>query len=105
MLPREMAAKSSSEPDLEQLVAQMVHLQQEHKELASVIGADPGMSPGTRKALMDHLTEEEDELAAKIAAMKPAAGQRSEAAPRLTVGSLRADAADTSLTLGSLRRR
>jgi hypothetical protein len=107
-----MAAETTGEGgEIDGLVAQMQHLKQEHRALADLISGDPGMSASTRKALLEHLLEEEDELALRIAAATThapsAAGVNRplHVAPRLTVGSLRADSAERSVTLGSLRRR
>jgi hypothetical protein len=87
----------------------MDHLKEEHRALAEVIGSDPGMSPRTRKALLDHLLEEEEELAARIAAASPKGAPARSAARRsgLTVGSLRIERSGnpgTPARLGSLRR-
>jgi hypothetical protein len=89
MLSRKMTPwNSPSRADLTLLVQQMRHLKQEHRELLGLIAADPDMAPETRKALLDHLMQEEDELVEKIAAAASAAS--GERPARLTVGSLRA---------------
>lgn len=104
-----MAAEPGSEADLETLIQRMQHLKQEHRELLELISMDGGMSVTTRKALLAHLMEEEDELVAQMARAAPAATAGNPlaaagVAPRLTVGSLRRDSTERGVTLGSLRR-
>jgi hypothetical protein len=111
-----MVSPKEPQQDLQALVERMQHLKAEHTPLLTKIEADPGMSSDVRRALLDHLNQEEDELAAQIAVLSPGApaklrpaGRGSTAAPSeprlrdpkspavagrgLTVGSLRKDAA------------
>jgi hypothetical protein len=95
--------------DLAELVQHMQALKAEHRELLTLIGSDAGMAPETRRALLAHLMEEEDELVQRIAAATPGAGRAGKSAeptdrPRLSVGSLRAEEPVASGRLGSLRR-
>ncbi len=68
----------------------------EHREILQVILADGGMAAETRRTLVDHLMEEEEEL---VNALSPTSGGTSGARgaggsgglPSFTVGSLRAE--------------
>lgn len=93
---------------LDDAIANMVRLKNEHRPILSRIAGDPGMSIETRRILIEHLYEEEDEHMSEIAALRsqgdaaptaPAA----PAGPRLTVGALRPTGAARA-ALGSLRR-
>jgi hypothetical protein len=98
-------------PVLEQAIARLTTLKQEHGPLLATIAADPGMEPATREKLIAHLYEEEDEALARIrAAASARAAPSGAAAPstRLSVGSLRVDpapppGASPSIRVGSLR--
>lgn len=97
---------------VEAAVAKLAATKAEHRPILSIISADDGMAAATRKALVLHLLQEEDEQVATIAALagggasalaEPAeAAVSSQGAPNkgLTVGSLRA--APASITPGRL---
>ncbi len=105
---------------VEAAVAKLAATKAEHRPILSIISADTGMAAATRKALVLHLLQEEDEQVARIAALAggggaalalgevhaagAAAGEgvSSQGAPNkgLTVGSLRA--APASITPGRL---
>ncbi len=96
-------------------LSKLAALKAEHRPILEQIAADPGMAPETRRTLLVHLMEEEDEyVAAAIGGAPPqkASGTPAPAGPAAitsspgrsyTVGSMR-PAAPVSLTLGSLRR-
>lgn len=99
---------------LDAAIAHMVKLKNEHRPILSRIAGDPGMSIETRRVLIEHLYEEEDEHMAEIAALRaqdggagvasaPSAAGATETGPALTVGSLRPTGAPGP-SLGSLRR-
>jgi len=93
---------------LEEAIANMVRLKNEHRPILTRIAGDPGMSIETRRVLIEHLYEEEDEHMTEIAALRSQA-EAAPAAPstphalRLTVGALRPTGAARA-ALGSLRR-
>jgi hypothetical protein len=101
-------------------IAKLAALKAEHRPILEQIAADPGMAAETRRTLLVHLMEEEDEYVAAAlggasagpAPKTPTIGEPASttSAPStgatgraFTVGSLRV-AAPASLTLGSLRR-
>ncbi len=96
-------------PAIDELVA----TKSEHRTIIGTIAADIGMSPETRKILLDHLMAEEDERVAAVAAAASGSGAASASATGesgttrgLTVGSLRVETAPADrLRLGSLRPR
>jgi len=101
--------------ELGDLVARMQHLKDEHTPLLTKIKADAGMSAEVRAALLEHLNQEEDELAAKIAALSPAMAaevRRPASASRAVFKAPRFDAKPAAtkcsgslLTVGSLRQQ
>lgn len=85
-------------------VARLAHLKAEHRGLVRRIAADPGMTPETRTALLEHVAEEEEEA---VAALQALVGDASPGAPEqgLTVGSLRSEEPIAATSgVGSLRR-
>lgn len=100
---------------VEAAVAKLAATKAEHRPILAIISADDGMAAATRKALVLHLLQEEDEQVATLAALtggaaapaEPAeAPVSSQGAPNkgLTVGSLRAAPASvTPGRLGTLR--
>jgi hypothetical protein len=124
ILAAAMAEPAALEQDeLAVLVARMHHLRSEHDPLLRKIQADAGMSPMVRRALIDHLEQEEADVVRKMAAVAPDIAARyarhaligappptpphaSEPARPLTVGSLRPEAGLPAATrVGSLRRQ
>jgi hypothetical protein len=102
--------------DLKAQIDHLRALKEEHAPLLSMIAGDPGMSADVRRALVEHIYEEEDEHMTKLAALTgggagstppaPAAAAHPAAAPNrgLSVGSLRVDHPSPSPTsVGSLR--
>ena len=86
-------------------VAKLAATKAEHRKILQQVAGDPGMTPETRRTLIEHLYQEEDEHVRKIAAL--AGGEAADEAagehrPGLTVGSLRREAAP-GVRLGSLR--
>jgi len=111
------AADGSSRVTLRFAVDRMVALRAEHRPILERIVTDAGMEPATRRALIDHLLQEEDEKLAQIqqlsagapsgAAAAAPSGAARASGPALTVGSLRVsamDAAGAPRSVGSLRR-
>ncbi|MBL8696408.1 MAG: hypothetical protein JNJ88_20090 [Planctomycetes bacterium] len=114
------AADGSPRVTLRFAVDRMVELRAEHRPILEKIVTDAGMEPATRRVLVEHLLQEEDEKLAQIqqlsagapsgaAAPAPAAppGAARASGPSLTVGSLRTSAMEgTSAprSVGSLRR-
>ena len=94
--------------NINQALDALAALKAEHGPLISQIAGDPGMAPQLRRALIDHIYEEEDEKMRTISALRGAGGPASspDLPPQtgLTVGSLR-PATPQSLQLGSLRAR
>lgn len=108
----------STSPTVEAAVAKLAATKAEHRPILALISSDTGMAAATRKALVLHLLQEEDEQVARIVELAggPAAadaalaqgeapvgdGGSSQGAPNktLTVGSLRA--APASITPGGL---
>lgn len=99
---------------LDNAIAHMVKLKNEHRPILSRIAGDPGMSIETRRILIEHLYEEEDEHMAEISALRvqdnaaggatePPPTSAADAGPTLTVGSLRPTGAHGP-SLGNLRR-
>ena len=96
------------EGDLSAELLTLAKLKEEHEPLLAMIQADGGMKPETRRVLVEHIYEEEEERLQKIAALRgtgaaapvpePAAasGRRG-----LTVGSLMM--VQTHTAVGSLR--
>lgn len=80
---------------LAEAIAGLAALKQEHRPLVEQIAGDAGMSPETRRMLLTHLNEEEEERVAEIQALlgggggAPAPGADRPAV--LTVGSLRVE--------------
>lgn len=98
-------------PDpLQDAIAELAKLKNEHRGILSKISSDPGMNPETRRILVDHLYEEEDEQMSAILALQTGGGAATPAAPAaagspsgaLTVGSLRPRPSAKPI-LGSLR--
>jgi len=99
---------------IDEAVAELANTKAEHRPLVETIAGDAGMDPATRRELLTHLYEEEEEHMAEIQAALGAAGAAA-AAPAagppsgkgLTVGCLQAQhqqpGADPRV-LGSLRR-
>ena len=87
-------------------VARLAATKAEHRKILSTISADAGMAPETRRTLIEHLCQEEDEHVRKIAALAGGGAhppvEGGEDRPGLTVGSLRREAAPGP-RLGSLR--
>ncbi len=68
----------------------------EHRAILQVILADGGMAAETRRTLVDHLMEEEEELVNALSAdgmstSGPRGGDGADGLPAFTVGSLRAE--------------
>src|SRR5687767_9286594 len=89
-------------------VAKLAATKAEHRKILQQVASDPGMTPETRRTLIEHLCQEEDEHVRRIAAL---AGGGASAGPMpvatdhrsgLTVGSLRREA-PPGVRLGSLR--
>jgi hypothetical protein len=106
------------DPDLAAAVARLAELKAEHRDLMLTIARDAGMEPETRRTLVQHVLDEEDEKIARIVTLVGSSAARATEASappaippgrgRLTVGSLRADAASPARaavrgSLGSLR--
>ena len=92
---------------LQQAVAKLAATKAEHRGILQTIAGDAGMSPETRRTLVEHLCQEEDEQVRRIAALAggdalPDADAGPGDAPRLTVGSLRPEP-PVGQQLGSLR--
>lgn len=91
-----MADPSRPFESLEQAVRGMQSLKAEHRELLERIASDAGMEPETRRALITHVLEEEDEKLARIAELTGSSAPAPTPSPapsgraRLSVGSLRA---------------
>ena len=106
------ADKTSVEAEIEKLNA----LREEHAPIEERIRSDAGMAPETRRVLLEHLHEEEQEHLERIARESPEAaaklsGQLTPVSPRVrtgaTVGSLRRPVSTAPAprgTVGSLRR-
>ena len=92
----ESIERAGSIPDA---VARLQSLRAEHSPLLSQIAGDPGMTPATRLALLEHLRQEEDERLAQIAAL--AGASRAASAPAGTTPP--PPAPSSGLTVGSLR--
>lgn len=104
-------------PDLTQSIEQLARLKDEHRPILRQVAADPGMSPETRAALVEHLYEEEDEHVAEMTALAQRGGggggasdapasrsrTRSPRTSGLSVGSLRPGAGAEPSQVGSLR--
>jgi hypothetical protein len=90
-------------------VDRMVALRAEHKPILDMIAGDAGMAPETRRTLLDHLRQEEDEKLDTIARLTSAEGAggakphrgHSEAAVK---PSHETPTASGPATVGSLRR-
>lgn len=92
---------------LQAAIEKLASAKAEHRAILQKIAADPGMSPDTRRTLIEHLWQEEDEHVRRIAALAggvelPATSPTGGDAPRLTVGSLRPEP-PVGPSLGSLR--
>jgi hypothetical protein len=104
MLLGPMPTGDNPPSDLQALILRMRHLKAEHAPILGQIQADRGMSPRVRSVLLEHLGQEEDELAAEIARLSPSKAvefRSSVPAPagrmaggQLTVGSLRVERRD-----------
>lgn len=91
---------------LGEAINELIATKAEHRRILMEIAADPGMSPETRRTLIDHLYSEEDDHMQKIAALagETPATLGTEHQAGFTVGSLRVEAAPPT-RLGSLRDR
>jgi hypothetical protein len=94
---------------LDAAVARMRATKAEHRRLLDVIASDTGMTPETRRVLVSHVLDEEDEQLDRIAGA--ATGEGGPAGPPrrggLSVGSLRAEPqwpAARRGSIGSMRR-
>jgi hypothetical protein len=72
-------------------IDELAAVKAEHRRILVQIAGDPGMTPETRRTLLEHLYDEEDEHVRHIAALAGAGGGSGGGggAGRLTVGSLR----------------
>ena len=96
---------------LEAMVEKLAETKREHGPILLKIASDPGMSPETRRALVEHVLEEEDEYVAAMSALSVGrpAGTINAPTPEppqrgtgLTVGSLRPTPTHPT-SVGSLR--
>lgn len=93
---------------LEPWVSKMVSLKEEHRPILEKIAADEGMSAETRRLLVSHVLDEEDEA---VEGLSQAHNRQTRGQQADTQGSARATDANTRastigvLTVGSLKRR
>jgi hypothetical protein len=66
--------QDESPTTLRAAVDRMVALRAEHKPILDMIAGDSGMAPETRRALLDHLRQEEDEKLDTISRLTAAEG-------------------------------
>ncbi|MEQ8764571.1 MAG: hypothetical protein RL885_11635 [Planctomycetota bacterium] len=98
--------------DLNAAVSALEQTKSEHREILDRIAGDEGMSGETRRALVAHVLEEEDEHMAEIQGLMRQPSSAPQSAPstaqtrNLTVGSMRNDPASGQGpgSVGSLRR-
>lgn len=104
----------ATDPDpLQDAVSALQNIKSEHRELLDRIAGDEGMAGETRRALIQHVLEEEDEHVQEIQGLVPREGEAREPdqpvrrAGRLSIGSLRRDPPPNPGpgSVGSLRPR
>lgn len=88
---------------LGEAISALIATKAEHRRILMQIAADPGMTPETRRALIDHLYSEEDEHVQRIASLAGKGPGTVEHLDGFTVGSLRVEGQPPA-RLGSLRR-
>ncbi len=102
--------------DVESEIQKLNALREEHAPIEARIRSDAGMAEETRRVLLEHLQEEEDEHLQRIASENPSAAAKLSgeltpatppAKPGASVGSLRPAVSRTPASrgsVGSLRR-
>jgi L-serine deaminase len=88
--------------DLAAAVESLAQTKVEHRQILTVISGDAGMAPETRRTLVAHLLEEEDEHVARIRILTGGAGSAASASTASTPSAAQA-AGGRALSVGSLR--